>query len=294
MGRLKLILILITNLLLTFSCDISDSDKPLKGKIIVEPAQDSNCYIYGIQEYRNDSFKSFKYRNDGELSYGFFRWLNTKDSFVGYEEVERHSNFFGHSNIALFDLSGKLVDYIYKAGNGEEAIPLYPSRDDKYFLFTTQLKEDKIPVLSLLIMNLEKREIVQRIDNIGREFDFNVHESPWLHGGYRFVYSIGELREADTISPGVYAYDIISRERKMLIPGGHNAIVSPTSNEIAFEKDNSIKVFNLKTNEEKTLHNFCSSESLFNMHWTPDGEDTVRTFFDDLKELEGFLPGYEN
>jgi hypothetical protein len=274
MKNLKLLFFILANIWLTCSCSMFDKPKPLKGKIIVERVFDSIIRVYDNSDKPMDTFKT---RDDSKLAYGMFNWLNTKDSLIGYEDINREVDWFHVCNIALFDLRGRLIEYIYKAERGETALPLYPSRNDKYLLFTTQKTNVATSQVSLVIMDLEKRMIVGKIDSFGWNPFFFIHESPWLHGGYRFVYTYGDIEgdpnNPNTVPRGVYIYDILSRERKMLIPGGDFAVVSPTTNEIAYEKDHSIKVLDLNRNKVKTIYNFWPKETLRNMHWTPDGKD---------------------
>src|SRR5690606_15604393 len=70
---------------------------------------------------------------------------------------------------------------------------------------------------------------------------------------------------------GIYLFDVPTGERKLLVPGGRSAIASPTSNQIAYEKDNSIRVLDLNTNQEKTIYKHGAKEKLRGKHWTPDG-----------------------
>jgi Tol biopolymer transport system component len=138
-------------------------------------------------------------------------------------------------------------------------------------------------MLSLEILDLDQKKVIIKIDSIGRSPNFWIEESPWLYEGYRFVYSIDggtKLKlqdEEKLINPvetkeGVYVFDVLSGERKLLVPNGRNAIASPASNKIAYEKENSIRVLDLNTNEEKVIYKHSSKEKLRGTHWTPDGK----------------------
>src|SRR5690606_15109750 len=139
------------------------------------------------------------------------------------------------------------------------------------------------PMLSLVIMDLEQRNVITKIDSIGRDPNLKINESPWLYEGYRFVYSIdggtklkleGEEKPINPVeaTEGIYLFDVPTGERKLLVPGGRSAIASPTSNQIAYEKDNSIRVLDLNTNQEKTIYKHGAKEKLRGKHWTPDGK----------------------
>jgi hypothetical protein len=138
-------------------------------------------------------------------------------------------------------------------------------------------------MVSLAVMDLEQKKVVAKMDSVGRFPNLRVEESPWLHEGYQFVYSIDggtKLKlegEDKLINPveepeGVYIYDVLSGEHKLLIPRGRSAIVSPTSNQIAYEKDNSVMVLDLGTNKTKTIYKYGEKERLRGKHWTPDGK----------------------
>jgi hypothetical protein len=138
-------------------------------------------------------------------------------------------------------------------------------------------------MVSLAVMDLEQKKVIVKLDSVGRFPNLQIEESPWLHEGYQFVYSIyGGVKfklegQEELINPvespeGIYLFDVLSGERKLLVPGGHSAIVSPTSNQIAYEKDNSLRVLDLKTNKEKIIYKLSSKEGLSGTPWTPDGK----------------------
>ena len=265
-----------------------DSGKPLRGKILVLKSQQHICFLYEDSDIPKSPFK-LKY--DKEAEYSGLDWLNTKDAFVGTEGIPGFTPMEFRCNIVEFDLLGRITDRIYEAEKGELAWPWHSSRDDKYLIFTTQRKanpklhpfEGLTPMLSLEIMDLEQKKVIIKIDSIGRFPNFQIEESPWLHEGYRFVYSIdggtkiklqGEekLINPVEVTEGIYIFDVGSGERKLLVLGGRNAIASPTNNEIAYEKENAIRVLDLNTNKEKTIYKHSSKEKLRGTHWTPDGK----------------------
>ncbi len=275
------------NWLFIHSCNMMNSGVTLPGKIVVSNSQGHEYFIY----MNSDIPKSFKLRYDNEVKYSGVDWLNTKDAFVGTEGISGLTNMEYRCNIVQFDLLGKITGRIYEAEKGELAWPKYSSRDDKYLIFTTHRQADPkkypfeglTPMLSLVVMDIEQRNVIIKIDSIGRSPNLKIEESPWLHEGYRFVYSIDggtKLKlegKEELINPvespeGIYLFDVPTGERKLLVPGGHSAIASPTSNKIAYEKDNSIRVLDLSTNEEKVIYKHGSKEKLRGTHWTPDGK----------------------
>jgi hypothetical protein len=280
------------------SCNMINSGDPLPGKIVVSKTQEHEYLIYMNSDIPKSSFKL---RDDNEVSYSWVEWLNTKDAFVGTEGIPGLTPMEYRNNIVQFDLSGKITDRIYEAEKGELAAPRNSSWDDKYLLFTIERLADPIKypfeglasMVSLAVMDLEQKKVVVKLDSVGRFPNLSIEESPWLHEGYQFVYSIyGGVKfklkgQEELINPvespeGIYLFDVLSGERKLLVPGGRSAIVSPTSNQIAYKKDNSLRVLDLKTNKEKIIYKHSPKEKLLNTHWTPDGKSIYFVYTYDL------------
>lgn len=265
-----------------------NSGEPLPGKIVVSNSQEHEYFIYANSDIPKSSFKL---RYDNEVKYSWVQWLNTKDAFVGTEGIPGLTGMEYRCNIVQFDLSGKITGRIYEAEKGELAAPRNSSWDDKFLLFTIEREADPIkypfeglaPMVSVAVMDLEQKKVVAKLDSAGRFPNLWIAESPWLHEGYQFVYSIyggtkfklegqEELINPVETTEGIYLFDVLSGEHRLLVPGGHSAIASPTSNQIAYEKENSIRVLDLETNVEKTIYKYSSKEKLLGTHWTPDGK----------------------
>lgn len=265
-----------------------DSGNPLPGKIVVSNSQTHEYFIYADSDIPKSSFK---FKKDKDADYSCWQWLNTKDAFLGTECIDGLTPMEYRCNIVEFDLSGKITGRIYEAEKGELAAPRNSSWDDKYLLFTIKRKADPVkypfeglaPMVSLAVMDLERKKVVAKLDSAGRFPNLWIQESPWLHEGYQFVYSIysgvkfklegqEELINPVETTEGIYLFDVPTGERKLLVAGGHSAMVSPTSNQIAYEKDNSLRVLDLKTNKEKIIYKHGPKEGLRGTHWTPDGK----------------------
>jgi hypothetical protein len=270
------------------SCDMKNEVVILPGKIVVSKSVDHEYSVYVNSDTPTSSFKLPK---DKVVEYSGVDWLNTRDAFIGTESINGLTAREYRCNIVEFDMSGRMSERIYEAETGELAWPEYSSWDDKYLVFTTHRYMDPkiypfeglMPMLSLVIMNLEQKKVVAKIDSIGRSPNFIIDESPWLQDGYRFVYSIDngtKLRLVDEAKPmnsaesteGIYLFDVSSGEGKLLISGGRSAIASPTNNQIAYEKENSIRIIDLISNTEKIIYKYSSKEKLSSKHWTPDGK----------------------
>jgi Tol biopolymer transport system component len=267
---------------------MNSGDMTLPGKIGVTNLVASEYSVY----MNSDDPKPLELSGHPGVEYSGVDWLNTKDAFIGTESIKGSTNMDYRCNIVEFDMSGEMVTRIYEAGEGELAWPEYSSRDDRYLIFTTHRIADPTiypfegltPMLSLVIMDLKQNKVVTRIDSIGRSPSFMIEESPWLHSGYQFVYTIddgpqlraeGEEKPVNTVKEarGVYLFDVLSGEHKLLVPGGRSAIASPAKDQIAYEKENSIRVMDLTTGNETIIYSYTSKENLRGKHWTPDGKD---------------------
>ncbi len=286
-------------LVLTIVCYIFDSchmsnDKNLNeqkitlpGKIAFTPRGKNICFIF---DNSDTSTAQFKVRNDKQVEYGEFTWVNSRDSLVGVEFIKTAKTGINQGNIVCFDLTGNIISRIYESQDGEIAGGSYLSRRDKRLLFETQKKGDvKINPfeglsreLSIVVMDFNKKEIIKRIENIGLSTYFAMHESPWLFDEGRFLYSISGDREISTNGvrvnpksaddPGVYIYDISTDQKKLLIPDGRFVICSPVDLRISYVKGSSIWIMDLKDSTEKILYKGEEKEYISNMHWTPDGK----------------------
>jgi hypothetical protein len=281
-------LLIVLNWFIIHSCSMINSGDPLPGKIIVVNSHIQEYFIYVDS---NTPKSSFKFVDDEETNYSWIQWLNTKDAFVGTEGILGSTPMEFRYNIVQFNLSGEVTNRIYEAEKGELATPRNSSWDDKYLLFTIQREVDPVkypfeglvPMVSLAIIDLEQKKIVVKLDSVGRFPNLRIEESPWLYEGYQFVYSTGagtkfnlegqeELINPPETEEGVYLFDVLSGEHKLLVSGGRSAIASPRSNQIAYQKDNSIRILDLNNHKEKIIYNYSRKEKLINMHWTPDGE----------------------
>lgn len=289
--RKILILVFLIGWLFTYSCNSSNSAKPLPGEIVVSnwPEKNRKYFMYN----NSDEYSTtFELGNNGEFEYSSLTWMNTKDAFVGVEIVRGLTPMHTRVNIVQFDLTGQITGRLYEAEKGELAAPTNLSWDDKYLLFTTEHRiefnkdlneEGYARSYTLSVMETEQRKVVLILDSVTFNTILETKESPWLHKRYQFVYSISsdeqlKLRgKKDVSNPvqspaGIYVFDILKRESTMLVPDGRNAIASPANNQIAYEKDNSLRVLDLNTNQEKIIYEHSPKEILRGTHWTPDGK----------------------
>src|SRR6218665_2306800 len=179
--------------LLSCSSGMTKTAITLPGKILTSNSQMHLYLYYENSDTAKLSFK-YEYRKDRDTNYSILAWLNTKDAFVGNEYIAASRKVDRRTNIVSFDLSGKITDRIYEAEKGERAEARYPSRDDKYLIFTSERildpeiypLEGLAPMVALGIIDLQKKKVMIKIDSFGRLPNLKIQESPWQLEGYRF------------------------------------------------------------------------------------------------------------
>lgn len=283
---------LLTVWILLISCTVNqEKEIPLPGKIAVSKP-DGTFVIYdssGIAQ-------QFQLRDD-KISYSGLRWMHSRNSFVGVEYLQTESGRTNQGNVVRFDTGGKIIERIYESERGELAGDTYLSWDDKKLLVTTEKignnKDNPLEGLarkqSVMILDLKQKKIIKEIQNIGSSPNLQIEESPWFPDGNRFVYSLTSgrriINEGEVINPldngyaGVYVYDLIKDESKLLTAGAHFAVASPINNSIAYIKKNSIAVLDLNSNHEIIIYEFGEKDKITNIHWTPDGKYLYLAYF---------------
>lgn len=265
----------------------NEQEITLPGKIAVTPRGEKTCFIFN----NSDSITAqFNIRNEVLVEYSNFTWINGRDSFVGVEFIKTAETGINRGNIVCFDLSGNISSRIYESQDSEIAGGPYLSRSDRRLLFETVKKKDpKVnpfaglsPEISIVVMDFKKKEIIKRVEKIGLGPSFVIVESPWLFDEDHFLYSISGDRKiiANGVrvnpksedDPGVYIYNILSGQKKLLIPDARFAICSPVDFRISYVKGPSIWIMDLKDSTEKILYKGDTKEYISDMHWTPDGK----------------------
>lgn len=275
------------------SCMMTTTEPHLPGKIAIEYLN-HQCRIY---ENSDSAHIGFTAVNNDSANYGGFTWLNQRDALVGCEYIEGNTRDDYKGNVVVFNLKGQIVERLYEAQKGEIAGFTYPSRLDKYLLFTEQkvgsLKINPIEGLmrqnSILIMDLQNRQIIKKLENLGSSPNFEINESPWLYDENHFIYSISTQNgiQAENISQpkndpaGIYICNLNTDQKKLLIPDARLGVCSPADVQIAYIKDQSIWIMNLKTNSKQILYKGGSGQKFRNIHWTPDGKYIYVAYFND-------------
>jgi Tol biopolymer transport system component len=277
-----------------------DEGKPLDGKIIIRKFKkvDTTSYIIYTKIdtiYLNLSAGSHITKDTG---YSIGDWLNKEDNFIGTEHIPGDNPMQYKCSIVKFDLHGKIIDRIYESEKGELAWPESTSRDDKYLLFSTHKKKNSrlnpldglTPELDIHVMDLTQKKIIRTIKKLGVSPNIDFDECPWLLDGKSFVYSVSgqtkvysgsSLINPENKKPGVYLYSLDSDETKLIVEDGYNAVASPTNNQIAYEKDESVYVLDLDTQKEKMIfENDDKDERVIDIHWTPDGQSVYFALFE--------------
>lgn len=262
----------------------AEEEITLPGKIAV--SINDTCFIY---DNTHTGVAKFKARNDEHIEYGNFTWINKQDSLLGIEYIKESKNKINQRNIACFDLNGNIISTIYEAGDSMLAGIPYLSKKDNRLLFTLEKLGDfrKNPFAglsseqSVVIMDFDKKEILKKIEKIGRTPNFTIDDSPWLFDETRFLYSIVGGRQIIAYGkrvnpesadpPGVYIYNITTDQKKLLIRDGHSVTCSPVDIRISYIKDQSVYVKDLKDNSEKILYTWKKG-NIPHMNWSPDGK----------------------
>lgn len=261
-----------------------------------------------IAVFRNDSIlifnksrsmeSHFRLVGDKQVSYGGFRWENKQDLFIGVEYILSENNGVIRGNLIKLSPKGDIVGIVYKSKNGEIPGNAYLNRNDKMLLFTVDIKgdvkEDHFEAFrrrkDIVIMDYRKMDILKVLSNVGSSLSLRIHESPWVYKKNQFIYELSTERQIlsnegalNPISPdssGVYLYDIDLGLSKMITPGARFGICCPTSNRVAYYKDNSIKVLDLSDGNETEVFKIKSTDKLANIHWTHDGGGVYIAYYD--------------
>ena len=270
-----------------YSCKRSNPISGLPGKIICHRIYSNEYCVY---ENSNRPIHCFAKKNDEDITYSSFKWLNNKNGLLGgalyYSGTSRPDS---RCDIMEFDSIGNPMRVIYHAEDGEMAWPEFPSWDDGYLLMNThhladwkkQPFEELMPMLTLKVLDMKTGAVLHTIDSIGRPPSFLMHESPWLHDGHRFLWSISQAPRLiaegqdvfshDSTGNGVYMYDMRLGRSALLLPGARLPIVSATGNFLAYIKDNELRVLDVDRNVDRSVFIFEKSEDVRDLHWTPDG-----------------------
>jgi WD40 repeat protein len=254
----------------------------LPGKIAV--SINDTCFIYDNADTVN---KKFKIRNDSQIEYTYYGWLNEADSFIGIEYFKNPREHITQGNIVSFDLSGNIFDRIYESKYNEIAGAPSLSTYDSLLLFTIikkgDVKQDPFAGFNadkiIIIMDFKKREIIRRIE--GFTVDLEESHSPWIFGETHFLFTIpkdrkillgnNRVNKPPVYKPGVYLYDLSTDQKTLVIPDATNAISCPVDKRFCYIKDQSVYVRDLKDNSEKILYTW-NQGNIPHLNWSPDGK----------------------
>lgn len=264
---------------------ITDKEIILPGKIILRINQEDRFLIY---DNSNTSKTEFKNSRLNESRYSGHNWMNTMDSFVATEYIKVKGGPTIKGHLIKTDINNNFLEYIYKVNDGEFAAGAYFSRDDSLLLFTITRKGDKklnpleglMRMKSIFIMSYYDRRIIKKIENVGISPIFSINESPWIYDGRSFIYSINYengIANSNALNdkvtkPGIYIYNLINDQLKLLIPDGNFGICSPVDSIIAYKSGQSIFCYNLKDNTNQLVYEGIKKEKITNIHWAPDGK----------------------
>lgn len=265
-----------------------ENEVPLSGEMAVFYS-DGTCVIYDSGDVRS----KLVLPDDSIHSYSGMRWLHGKDVFIGVEY--RETGDVRQRNVVQFDVNEQRIDQVYQSEEGELASSAFPSPDGTKLLVTFEKNREgrssdntgQKPVIK--IFDLPEKRVVREIAEASPNAVLELQESPWLSKGNAFVYSVptgiinafeNEVVDvSDGGYAGVYVYDLDRDQKKLIVLGGRLAIAAPSKNEIAYVKDNSLRVMNLDDNVEKVIVEFGSNDKIANIHWSPDGRYIYMAYF---------------
>ncbi|HQV75492.1 MAG TPA: hypothetical protein PLE78_08370 [Flavobacteriales bacterium] len=270
-----------------FTCGQATIDKVLQGLIVLDKYQSTEICIYQDSIH---PYACFSEKGNDNLHYGGFTWLYTSKTLMGqalYNSGGHYSDV--RCDLMEFDSLGEPKRVLYKAIGGELAWTEFSSWDDKFVLFTThhlpdpsvQPFEGLMPMLALKVLDMTSGAVVHIIDSIGRPPSYQMNESPWLHDGHRFVWSIrhttrlidddGDLFQHGSGRNGIHMFDMRAGTVTLLVEGAKMAVVSPIKDILAYIKENKLCVFDMESSTETILFTFGESEQIRTVHWSPDG-----------------------
>ncbi len=274
-------------ILICTACNGINAPLNLPGKIICHRIYSKYHCIYVNGIIQKDRIIE---KDDGEIINTGYSWLNSKNVLLGgalyYSGTSRPDS---RCDILEFDSVGMPLRVIYHAEDGEIAWPEFTSWNDGLLLMTTHhLKDPKkqpfeglMPMLTLKVLDMNTGAILHTIDSIGRPPSYQMHESPWLHDGQRFFWSIANaprlIAQGKDVFPhrptgaGVYMYDMRLGRSSLFLPGARLPVVSAVGNFLAYIKDNELRVLDIDNDVDRLLFVFENSENVATIHWSPDG-----------------------
>jgi hypothetical protein len=248
--------------------------------------RDANTVIVNF----NSKLKQVKLEVDKNKTYGVLVLANTRDDFLVVEYSQTPIGRTVEGDIVRFDANGKLIDKIFDAKTGELTGDLCLSKNDSKLLFTLQIDNfnpsDPLSQLnrpvSILILDLQQRKIIKKLDSIGLSLNVWINTTVWLKDESQFIYDFRTDRNVqvanepvfDTINdtPGIHLYNLTSDKDSLLIPGGLCGVVSPIEDKIAYLKDEKIFTHDMNANSDELLYTLAPDEKVATIDWTPNGQ----------------------
>jgi Tol biopolymer transport system component len=275
---------------LSFSCGtIFEKEVPTKGRAAYQEWPNRKLVDIII----DSTWRKIELKGDSTKEYSGLILANTIDEFLAIEYSKSKVYPAGRTvegDIVKLNFNGEVIDKILDFKQGELAGNLALSKNDSKLLFTLENDyfnpDDPIGQLNrpvnIYIMDYKTREILKRIDTVGLSINVWLNNSPWLSDESSFIYDFRtdrQMKMADDTTKstpvgetGIYIYDLVKSEQKLLIDGGYSGVVSPTADKIAFLKDKKVCVYDITKRTIEILYTLKSNERTAYVDWTPDGQ----------------------
>jgi len=255
----------------------------LEGKILTKRLNNDTCTIYSGK----DIFY-FNLPKKPGYDYDIISWMNSKDLIIGAEYKKSPRNYTLKSDLIILSPQGELIEKLYETKPNEHVCYAFSSYSDSLLLLITRYDNKEkidnlfISPITLIIFDLNKKIVIQRIEDFCSRINFELVESPWSPDENFIVYSILDKYNSILIEkndnsiiqtkPGIYIYNIHNKSIQVISNNGHNAVWSPNNDFIAYMFENEIRLYNISDSNTKVLYEAESFERVKDMHWSPDGK----------------------
>ncbi len=292
---------LATLALIVFITSCMDKDEQAKlilpGKIAYwESSTPGKTGYESWSVYSNDNFSKIILRNSEDTTFTIRQWMNKSDLFLGKQSIKINESDYQYKNekvthkkprkenLVLIDLAGNIKETIYSSGVFESITDAYFSPDDsKIMLVLSRYDEGTEEIApqnsSFLVIDLETKTVIKRIENFELSSNLTFNETPWSPDGSRIVYGIIDARinindkpvSQSSVETGLYILDLKTETSELVAPDGNNGIWIPNGEKIAYFKNGDLWIYDLTKKDHQVFYESKSFERLNIIHWSPDG-----------------------
>lgn len=225
-----------------------------------------------------------------KFKYHSFKWSNN-DSLIICTEYAN-----GIRNLAYLNLEGKVVKRVYQFDKKLPVYSIFPSTKESLILFLYRFSEVPLSMeqaanypCNLGIVDINNDSVFSAIERIAPIQMVYITNSPWSHDETRFVFTVSAGPKSiftgiDSIpgynykvfEPGVYEYNIISKQYKLLVKNASSATWSPDGKYIVYELDNRLYRSSSDFSTKELLYNARAFERISRgLFWLNNGESLL-------------------